>query len=207
MNLKILWNIILLLIFTLCSYAQVSWNDHYLFPYQIEQSEEEWNKHYNYSLIGEQQKVHTLQSPPYKDAISANDSLEVSGCYTADISTIYKTIKNYNVVIVNEKHHVPADRLFMIPLLDSLYQLGFRHLGMESLWHKTIEGFQKDKYQKISTGNYYSLEPRFGELVRRALEMNYEVFPYETDSNTMWYIRSFHHQFYPTLPKWKMNGI
>lgn len=96
---------------------------------------------------------------------------------------ILEKAKNEQMIIINEAHHNSFHRFFTKSLLNDLYELGYRNLGLEAL----VNGADKDsllterKYPMTSTGLYIS-EPQFGNLVRDALEIGYNVFPYEQTS-------------------------
>ncbi|MEL6867155.1 MAG: hypothetical protein AAFP19_22210 [Bacteroidota bacterium] len=94
------------------------------------------------------------------------------------ISKIADTSK---IVIINEAHHQALHRVFTTALLIELYDKGFRYLGLETLDHSDPEINQR-KYPIYSSGTY-SMEPQFGNLIRKALEIGYTLFPYESDGN------------------------
>jgi hypothetical protein len=89
--------------------------------------------------------------------------------------------KNERIVIINEAHHQPMHRAFTESLLQELYDNGFRYLGIETLSYCDAILNQK-KYPELSSG-YYSGEPQFGNLIRKALEIGFYVFSYETKEN------------------------
>ena len=97
---------------------------------------------------------------------------------------ILERAKNEQIIIINEAHHSSFNRFFTKSLLKDLFDLGYKNLGLEAL----VNGADKDsllterKYPTHSTGLYIS-EPQFGNLVRDALEIGYNVFPYEQTSD------------------------
>ncbi|TVZ15503.1 hypothetical protein [Maribacter sp. MAR_2009_72] len=102
------------------------------------------------------------------------------------INYITEQAKQNQVLIINEAHHSSMHRVFTKSLLQNLYKIGYKNVGFEAL----SIGEDKDsllnyrKYPVQKTG-YYIKDPQFGDLVRTALEIGYEVFSYEdaTDSN------------------------
>lgn len=101
------------------------------------------------------------------------------------VPAITAEASKYRVVITNEAHYQPQNRVFTTLLLDSLYKKGFRYFCPESLLNTdTVTGITKDialhrrKYPIRSEG-YYIDEPRYGDLIRRALQIGYTVLPYE----------------------------
>lgn len=92
---------------------------------------------------------------------------------------IIKNAKNQQIVMLNEAHHIPQHRVFATSLLEEFYKLGFRYFGVESYRHKDSL-LNLRKFPIVETG-YYIKEPQFGNLIRTALELGFEIFPYEAD--------------------------
>ncbi len=91
----------------------------------------------------------------------------------------------YNVVITNEAHYQPQNRVFTISLLKALYKKGFRYLATEDLAiddkiykKKRDKNLESRKYAVKATG-YYISEPQYGNMVRTAIRMGYTLVPYE----------------------------
>lgn len=115
---------------------------------------------------------------------------------TDSINSLYKKIsaKEYilekarteRVIIINEAHHSSLHRFFTRSLLKELFDLGYKNLGLEALsngeYLDTL--LVKRKYPNQETG-WYIIDPQFGNMVREALEIGFNVFPYEqtTGSN------------------------
>ena len=91
---------------------------------------------------------------------------------------ILQRAKDEKIVMINEAHHQPMHRVFTASLLQGLYDQGYRFLGLETLAHEDTL-LNKRGYPLLSSG-YYTQEPQFGNLVREALRIGYELFPYET---------------------------
>lgn len=91
-----------------------------------------------------------------------------------------------NIIIINEAHHSSKHRAFTTSLLKTLHDKGYRLLFLEAL----TNGIEKDKelnergYATLKTG-YYISDPQFAKMIRYAIELGYEILPYETtkDSN------------------------
>lgn len=94
---------------------------------------------------------------------------------------ILKAAASRQITIINEAHHQPPHRLFTKTLLQDFYELGYRYLGFETL-NEYDSLIQQRKYPIQETGTY-SKEPQFGDLIRMALEMGYQIFPYEATGN------------------------
>jgi hypothetical protein len=84
------------------------------------------------------------------------------------------------LIIINEAHHQPMHRTFTTSLLEDLYKKGYRFLGLEALAH-TDSALNERGYPILSSG-FYTQEPQFGNLIRKALELGFYVFPYDVYS-------------------------
>ena len=91
---------------------------------------------------------------------------------------IIEQAKETQVVIINEAHHNSFHRLFTKSLLQKLYDNGYKNLGLEAIFFDP--NLNKRKYPIQKTG-YYIKDPQFGDLVRMALQIGYNVFPYEPE--------------------------
>ena len=84
--------------------------------------------------------------------------------------------KAHQVVMVNERHHVSADRLLTMALLDPLADQGFRYLALEAL---SYEDPINDRGHPVGASGYYTNDVVFGELIRSAIQSGYEIVAYE----------------------------
>jgi hypothetical protein len=89
--------------------------------------------------------------------------------------------KTERIIIINEAHQQPMHRVFTESMLQELYDNGFRYFGIETLSYCDAMLNQK-KYPELNSG-YYSVEPQFGNLIRKALEIGFYVFSYETKNH------------------------
>ncbi len=98
---------------------------------------------------------------------------------------ILERAKKEQIVIINEAHHKGKHRVFSKSILKELYELGYRHLGIEAL--SLYPGYtdtllNERKYPTINSG-FYIIESNFGNMVREALKIGYKLFPYEGEGN------------------------
>ena len=93
------------------------------------------------------------------------------------LAHIVSRADSHQVVMVNERHHVSTERLLTLELLRPLYDQGFRYLAAEALWEGDDQ-LNRRGYPIRETGGYVS-DVVFGELIRKALAIGYEVVPYE----------------------------
>ena len=150
--------------------------------YELKKSGKNQTAAWDYSYIGEYRSTLSSwdgQIQPRKE-ISVNELNEFLSKYQNRDAKEYiiERAKNAKVIIINEAHHQPLHRVFTTELLEELYQSGFQYLGIETLDDRDTY-LSERKYPVYQTG-YYSKEPRYGELIRTALEIGYEVFPYES---------------------------
>jgi len=97
------------------------------------------------------------------------------------VAAILEVADKHQVIMINEAHHVPMHRAFTLQLLEGLYRKGFRYFAAEAL-HSADKDLQSRGYPTI--GGYVS-EPVFGDLVRTALKLGFNVIPYECEESTM----------------------
>ncbi len=145
----------------------------------------DWFAMWGYSYIGEYRKALQVLDevvPPEQYAqIDQEDSLYFSRFKPVNaVSYIVQQAKGAQIIIINEAHHVPQHRTFTASLLEGLYGQGFRYIGVEGVSHEEKDLNQR-KYPVQATG-YYTKEPQFGELLRSAMAIGFEVFPYESTS-------------------------
>ena len=96
------------------------------------------------------------------------------------IQHIISSSSQSEILIINEAHHMPPHRIFTTRLLQGLYDNGYRYLGLETLASVTDvdPDLNTRKYPYVKSG-YYSREPQFGQLIRAALQIGYQLFDYE----------------------------
>lgn len=98
---------------------------------------------------------------------------------------IVEQAQSHQVIIINEDHQNPFHRVFTKSLLKELYDNGYKNLGLEALSNGGIADSMLSlrKYPIQKTG-FYTKEPQFGDLIRTALSIGYNVFPYENVSHS-----------------------
>ena len=96
----------------------------------------------------------------------------------AALAYITEQASHHRFVMVNERHHVSTDRLLTLALLSPLYEQGFRYLAAEALSTQgTAVGVRG--YPVEDDGSVYINDAVFGELLREAAALGYEIVPYE----------------------------
>lgn len=84
--------------------------------------------------------------------------------------------KYHQVIMINEAHHLPYHRAFVLPMLKKFYDVGYRYLAIETLDDTLIN---QKQYPDYTTGTYTS-EPIFGEMIREALRLHFKLVAYES---------------------------
>lgn len=82
---------------------------------------------------------------------------------------------NYQVVMLNEAHHIPYHRALAIQMLEGFRKAGYTYLAVETLGDSLLN---QKPYPDYNTG-YYSREPLFGELLRQAIRLGLKIVVYE----------------------------
>lgn len=132
------------------------------------------------SFIGLYKEALAEYDKPRKNIkiISKSDSLDFLNNY-APIDAkkfIIQKAKENQVIIFNEAHYNPRNRVFITSLLKDLKNAGYNYFAVETFTNDST--FSKGKHPNLQTG-YYTMEPEFGNLVREALNLGFLFFPYE----------------------------
>ncbi|USD24758.1 hypothetical protein [Flagellimonas marinaquae] len=97
---------------------------------------------------------------------------------------IIKEAQKTHMVIINEAHHSSYHRFFTKSILKDLYDLGYKNLGLEALSNgEYLDTLLMERKYPVQNTGWYIVEPQFGNLVREALEIGYNVFAYEQTSD------------------------
>ncbi|WP_162623253.1 hypothetical protein [Confluentibacter sediminis] len=101
------------------------------------------------------------------------------------IEKITSLSKKTRVVMLNENHWCPENRLLAIKLLNPLKNSGYTHLALEALYKDQDSLLNNvEPYPKINTG-YYTREPFFGHLIREAKDLGFTIIGYEDFNNSI----------------------
>lgn len=90
-------------------------------------------------------------------------------------NSIISNAPHYRVIMINESHAKPVHRAFTYSLLEDLYKEGYHYLAMEAFNNYSNKCLDS---VNVFTG-YYTYEPVGGELVRKALQLGYQLVSYE----------------------------
>lgn len=130
-----------------------------------------------YSFIGDYQKALKVYDKSGEIEPTYSDQ-NVLASYKARSATDYviEQSRKESIIIINEAHHQPVHRVFTESLLDGLYKNGYRYLGLETLAEDSLLNIRK--WPLVNDG-YYSREPQYGNMIRKALEIGFTLFCYE----------------------------
>jgi hypothetical protein len=138
----------------------------------------------DYSYLGMEKETGEQFYGKYGKPTAMNDSafaiFQANYKPTSAQEYILDRAKDEQLVIINEAHHKPKHRFFTRTLLDDLYVIGYRYLGLETLSNRgAIDTELNNRKHPVKHSGAYSKEPQFGNLIREALEIGYTLFPYE----------------------------
>jgi len=94
---------------------------------------------------------------------------------TNAIEYILSQANDFEVIMINEAHHNPRHRAFTAKLLPRLREQGFTKIGFEAVMDAVSD--VKD-YPSFGLG-FYTAEPQFGELLRTAMQLDFDLFGYD----------------------------
>ena len=97
--------------------------------------------------------------------------------------TINVLTKQSSVIMLNEAHHVPAHRSFLIKCLEELRDSNFTTVAIEALSQSDEDRFNQEGFPLQKSGTYVR-EPTFGNALRIAYHLGYKVYGYENQTNS-----------------------
>jgi hypothetical protein len=95
----------------------------------------------------------------------------------AAVAFLIEKCKNERIVMLNEDHISSNHRILAGILLDSLVKYGFNYFGAEGI------GLLHNRLFTIYKTGYYTHDPMFANLVRKAIKNNFSVFGYDVDAS------------------------
>lgn len=132
-----------------------------------------------YSLMGKHQQAlyaFDQHDPNPDELVPAVKDLETRDAVVA----IAETARNYQVVMINEAHHVPQHRVLTYRLLEQLWDQGFRYFALEALSPDAENEIPKDYVHKKA--GFYTKEPLFASLVHYARQLGFQLISYDYGS-------------------------
>jgi len=116
---------------------------------------------------------------PLVRSIPETDSIEFIKTYKPVDAKKYilSKAKENRILIFNEAHFNPRNRVFVTSLLKDLRRLGYTYFVAETFANKP--GFADNSIYPTLNSGYYVMEPQFGNLVREANNLKFKLYPYE----------------------------
>ncbi|QES90531.1 hypothetical protein [Rhizosphaericola mali] len=132
------------------------------------------------ALIGlYQEGLKLYDSARRKESFEVTDSLKTALSQLKAIDPILYILeqaKKTSIIIFNEAHYNPRNRVFVVSLLHSLKNIGYSVFAAETFSNK--KSFGNIQHPSLETG-YYSAQPQFGNMIRLAVKLGYKLLPYE----------------------------
>ncbi len=94
---------------------------------------------------------------------------------------IMERCEHKQVVMLNEAHHRGQHRAFIRSMLKDFHKAGFRYFLVEAYSAYDDPELNERKYPLAQTGAYIK-EPAFGQLIREAIAIGFDVAAYDTDT-------------------------
>jgi len=160
------------------------WQSVYRFSAELEKLKNAPFNEIAFTCIGEYDRAAAKSGNSEPEPVAPEDQAFLKHGIQADaVSYLFKRAEQEKIILINEAHNRPKHRAFVALLLDSLYQKGYRYLGLEMLF--PADTLINSRGYPILSSGLYSQEPVAGELIRMALETGYEVFGYDANAQEM----------------------
>lgn len=161
----------------------------YIFSSQIEENFKSdttsfayWKSAWEYSFIEEYQKALWAADQVMGGYPTISDEEKAYFLSFQPVNAhkyILERAENEKIIMINEAHHQPMHRTFTASLLEGLYEKGYRYLGLEAMYDS--DSMLNERGYPVLGSGFYTQEPQFGNMIRKALELGFQVFPYEAD--------------------------
>lgn len=124
--------------------------------------------------------VTNQDAEPISDSNPADQRLDLSQFDPLPWQTeMEKVAKQNQLIVIMEAHNAPEHRHWIEMLLPILHDAGFRDYAAEGL-HESGSALARRGYPVSTTGSYVS-DPCFGNLLRKAIELEFRMHSYEPD--------------------------
>ena len=93
-------------------------------------------------------------------------------------SAISDIIEEEKLVIINENHWFPEDRILMYQLIETFKKNGFEYLAVEALDKEKIDQLNERGFP-IKSNGFYLRDPYFGMFIREAVNQGFKLLAYD----------------------------
>lgn len=180
------------------TFEEIDFQNPYKFSSEIENEVEKDTTSWKYQMSAQAYANNTDYSNALKHwdlAMNASEKEQMTEKEIDSINLVYRPknavqfitdqAKNHKVVIINEAHHNSMHRFFTKALLQDLFEIGYKNIGFETLGNgEYLDSLLMQRKYPIQETGYYTKDPQFGDLVRTALKIGFNVFPYEQTSGS-----------------------
>jgi hypothetical protein len=145
--------------------------------YEMNYMHDNYSKYqYTGALRTFQSRISNLEHEFYN--LSSKKATIDSGYIATDgdvLDFLTEQCKEEKIVMFNENHSAPNNRMLVQLLLQKLYDSGFRYFGLEMLWENDINerGFAASK------SGFYTCEPMAANLIKEAKNIGFQIFGYD----------------------------
>jgi hypothetical protein len=130
---------------------------------------------------GESQAFSTRHAQPYgrdeQAAEGVTDPAKITSAAVPWRQAVREIAAKERIVIIMEAHNATEHREWIEQTLPIFHKAGFRHYASEALFENGT-ALRSRGFPVEATG-YYVADPRFGNLLRRALALEYSIHEYE----------------------------
>ncbi len=117
--------------------------------------------------------------------VSTNGSISqvIKNTSVADSEALERIIeqaKNHQIVMINENHFFPNQRILVYELLPKLKELGFNYLALEALGSGQDSLLNKENSYPTLSAGFYTSEQNYGNLIRYAKELGFQFVAYDS---------------------------
>ena len=103
---------------------------------------------------------------------------------TSAVDEIVKLATDRRIVMINEAHHDAHTRELTLELLPKLRAEGFNYFAAEALVN-TDTDLMKRGYPINTSGSQYLHEPLYGDIIRQAIKLGFQVVSYESENDVL----------------------
>ncbi len=133
------------------------------------------------TLIGKYQMAHHYLDKRQKaKEITVLSSSELDDYTIVKASDFVQSLGDkHQAIFLNEAHHVPQHRAFIMQVLQPLYDKGFRYFALETLM--ASDDLLNERKFPVDASGRYTRETVYADMVRYSLEVGYTLIPYEKE--------------------------
>jgi hypothetical protein len=115
------------------------------------------------------------------ELISSSKVLEAKNAYPY----IYDAIRKNDIVILNECHNIPMNRIVFANIIDSLKKLGVNTVFLESLEYSVNDTMYNTNKKADARWGYYGIENAFRQVYSKLKQNKLQICSYEVSHNDL----------------------